>query len=379
MKGIPLTQKPETEAWVDFQGKEPKVKIEIKKDEELIKKRRELLIKNNLLNNPYKGLYILFIDGLSRSNFFRLYKQNFLYLEKYHNNKYSKYEVFQFFRFHSIKPYTSANVGLWRFGNKNWDDNKNKITPKLINIEGELAKKGLITGYSSGFCNTKINEFFKGEKIEKNITPNKWDHEFISPGCDEEIYSYEYPFSPFKGPYSLVRRKIFDKDFSSLMMEYIEKFHSAYSTEKTISSIMLSDNHELSRDVPLYIQKRLKTHFQKIIEENILNGKSMIFLADHGQHMTPFLRDTASGRMEMYSPILNLVLPRDIADRFRDVLRVNEQRVVGMMDVRRVMKFLATGEDEGEGLNFVKEVVREDRNPGDVDVDEKEWECIPPI
>ena len=377
IKGIPNDQIPQSEAWVDFRNKEPKINIKITKNTELIKKRKELLIKNNLINK-YKGLYILFIDGLSRANFPRLYNKNFQYLEKYYDNKNSKYEVFQFFRVHSIKPYTSPNVGTWRFGDKDYDNNKRKINPKLINIEGELANKGFITAHSNGFCNTKINEYFFGEAIEKNIIPNKWDHEFISPGCDEEIYSYEYPFSPFKGPYSLVRRKIFNQDFSSLMMEYIEKFHSTYKDEKTISSIMLSDNHELSRDVPLYIQDRLKNHFEKIIEENILNGKSLIFLADHGQHMTPFLRDTPSGNMEQYSPILNLIIPRDIADKYRNILKKNEQKVIGMMDIRKVMFFLASGEDKGDGINFVKDVIKEDRNPGDVGVKKPEWECIPP-
>ena len=124
----------------------------------------------------------------------------------------------------------------------------------------------------------------------------------------------------------------------------MEKFHQSYKNEKTISSTILSDNHELSRDVPLFIQDKLKKHFKNKIEKNVLNNKSVIFLADHGQHMTPILRDRPSGEMEIYSPMLNLILPRNLADKYRNILKQNEQKLTGMMDIRRFMFFLATGE-----------------------------------
>ena len=86
VKGIPDDKIPEAETWVDFRGKEPVINIQVKRNEDLVKKRNEILKKYNF-SKEFKGLYIFFIDGLSRANFFRLYRTNFDYLQKFYNNK----------------------------------------------------------------------------------------------------------------------------------------------------------------------------------------------------------------------------------------------------------------------------------------------------
>ena len=378
MKILKKDEIPSGEIWVDFRKEYPELKIQIIPDIKLMKIKEKLIKKQNI-NQNHKGLYILFIDALSRSNFLRMYPTVFNFLEKFYNNKNSDYEVFQFFRFHSIKPHTSPNVGLWRYGDKDWNSNKVEFHVKLKNIESEFSKKGYITAHADGFCKTRVSYYNPPEKVEKNIESSHWDHEFIAPVCDEEVFNYNNAHGPFIGPYSSVRRCLFGKDISSYMLNYMEKFHSFYKNKKTISSIELSDNHELTREVPLYIQKSLLNHFKKLMEENILNKKSLIFLADHGQHMTPFLKNTTSGTIEKYNPVLILILPRVLADLYRDNLKKNEQRLVGMMDVRKVMFFLAEGKvKEMGGVNFVKDEVEEDRLPSDVDVKKRDWQCSKP-
>ena len=49
-----------------------------------------------------------------------------------------------------------------------------------------------------------------------------------------------------------------------------------------------------------------------------------MFLSDHGNHMSPFMKMTSSGIIEMYNPGLFLILPRKMADKYRDVLKKNE-------------------------------------------------------
>ena len=378
MKMLKPDEKPTGELWVDFSGKSPELKMQIIPDKELIAKKTQLLSQNKI-NEDFKGLYILFIDALSRANFLRMYPTVFNFLEKYYNNKNSKYEVFQFFRFHSRKPWTSPNVGMWRYGNKFWNDDTKTITPKLKNIETEFSEKGFITAHVDGFCKTRVANFDIGDEVEKNVEESKWDHEFIGPTCDEEIFDSTDPYGPLIGPYSSVRRCLFGKDISSHMLNYSEKFHKSYKDNKTISSVELSDNHELTREVPRYIKKRLVNHFDNMIEKDLLNGKSNIFLADHGQHMTPIIKDFTSGVVEQFNPLLILILPRVIADKYRDVLKENEQKLIGMMDVREVMFFLASGEvKKSGGVNFVTDKVKEDRLPNMIDVPKQNWQCFKP-
>ena len=374
MKMLPKGQKPTSEFWVDFTKKTPEFKMQI-----IPNKKKQQIQKKNKTNSNFKGLYILFIDALSRSNLLRMYPSIFNYLEKFYKNKNSEYEVFQFFRFHSRKPWTSPNVGVWRYGSRNWNNNKIDITPKLKNIETEFSEKNYITAHGDGFCKTRVTDWHTGDKVEKNIEDSKWDHEFIGPACDEEIFDYIDPYGPIIGPYSSVRRCLFGNDISSYMLDYFEKFHKIYKNEKTISSLELSDNHELTREVPNYIQKRLLKHFENILENKMLNGKSNILLADHGQHMTPIIKDFTSGVVEQFNPILILILPRHIADKYRDVLRQNEQKLIGMMDVREVMFFLASGESKNSGgVNFVTDLVEESRLPDEIGVAKENWQCFQP-
>ena len=376
MKVLKKGETPTGEFWVDFTNGNPEFKMKIIPDLELVKKKKKLIEKNKI-NKNFKGLYILFIDALSRANFLRMYPKVFNILEKYYNNKESNYEVFQFFRFHSRKPWTSPNVGMWRYGNKFWSDNTKKIFPKLKNIETELSEKGYITAHADGFCKTRVINYDIGDEVEKNIQESHWDHEFIAPTCDEEIFDNNDPYGPFVGPYSSVRRCLFGNDVSGYMLDYIGKFHESYRNEKTICSVELSDNHELTREVPRYIEGKLVEHFERIFEGDLLNGKSNVFLADHGQHMTPIIKDFVSGVVEQFNPMLFLVLPRDIADQYRGILRENEQKLIGMRDVRKVMFFLATGEVfNSEGVNFVTDIVDESRLPSEIDVEKEDWQCL---
>ena len=70
------------------------------------------------------------------------------------------------------------------------------------------------------------------------------------------------------------------------MMEYMRKFFKTYKDQPTISSLEMSDNHEGSTEVPKFIDGIMKEHFEKLIDGKVLDGMPMIFLADHGLHLT---------------------------------------------------------------------------------------------
>ena len=79
---------------------------------------------------------------------------------------------------------------------------------------------------------------------------------------------------------------------------------------------------------------------------------------------------TPSGLIEKYYPLLNLVLPRNLADKHREMLKRNEQRLIGQIDVRKTMFALAgKGDPEMRGYNILTEEIPENRNPGQIDVE----------
>ena len=44
----------------------------------------------------------------------------------------------------------------------------------------------------------------------------------------------------------------------------------------------MADNHDMSRNVPIFIDGIMKDHFKELIGNNLLNNKPMVFLGDHG-------------------------------------------------------------------------------------------------
>ena len=108
------------------------------------------------------------------------------------------------------------------------------------------------------------------------------------------------------------------------MMKHTLKFLEAYKNDFTINSSEFSDNHEPTKEVPKYIDEDMRDFLLKLLSGNALNGKSMMFLGDHGLHMSPITQFTTSGQIEKFNPGLYLALPRKLADKYRDVLIANE-------------------------------------------------------
>ena len=109
-KFIPNQEIPTTEITVKF-NKEVMGKVEINliKNNSLIEKRKKLENPKSL----FKNLLFIYIDKASRLQFKRRLNQLFSSLESFmanSNNNKKYYSVFQFFKYHSLDPYTYINV-----------------------------------------------------------------------------------------------------------------------------------------------------------------------------------------------------------------------------------------------------------------------------
>lgn len=111
--------------------------------EELKQVRKKVLEEDNFKNNTEridKNLLIFFIDNISRPNFHRKLKKTSRFLNQFANNPESEYEVFEFFRYHSIETNTLRNYNALFYGLDGY------LTTEAYNVFQHFSDNGYITG-----------------------------------------------------------------------------------------------------------------------------------------------------------------------------------------------------------------------------------------
>ena len=95
---ISQIKKDKNEVYVDFTKNPPDVKINLKKDEELIKSRSKIFEKNLQENKvPAKNILFFFVDSMSRNHFKRKLNKIHNFIERFYEpDEKSKFESFQF-------------------------------------------------------------------------------------------------------------------------------------------------------------------------------------------------------------------------------------------------------------------------------------------
>lgn len=133
---LDFRENPEGEVKVKFRNK-------LEKDQELKDR-----VKESDKENP--NVIHLFLDTVSRQEFYRKYKKTVDFLEKRHNskNKTERVSSFEFTKFHSIKPFTSANLFPSTYGFSEDFSNLNHSK----SIANYFKEKGYINGFSTDSC-----------------------------------------------------------------------------------------------------------------------------------------------------------------------------------------------------------------------------------
>ena len=135
------------EVFIDFREK---------KTGEIVIKLRNLIEKDAAVKNRVKDLdkdhlniLHIFIDTVSRNNFFRKYKKTTKLLqENFHTEKKSK-RVYEFHRLHSIRGYTFPNLFASTYG-LSYNDSWSK--EHLKRIDSYAKDAGYIVGMTSDCC-----------------------------------------------------------------------------------------------------------------------------------------------------------------------------------------------------------------------------------
>jgi len=105
--------------------------INVKRDKEIAEKRKKRWNKNSLTKN----ILIVFFDGHSRNGLRLKTPLISNFLKDFTKNR----ELYEFFKYHAVLPYTLDNLTFFLFGVSNWNQEKDhrvNFKEYLENIEG---------------------------------------------------------------------------------------------------------------------------------------------------------------------------------------------------------------------------------------------------
>ena len=123
-------------------------------------------------------------------------------------------------------------------------------------------------------------------------------------------------------------------------------------------SLALMEAHEPLQQVIRLFDDRFASFLEKVMTEDT----TIILFSDHGMHVNLFyyLYPFNKLKEENYSPALFIIQPRKLADKYRDVLKANEQKLLGGKDIYKTivsMGNLEKGEEIDDAYDIVREII----------------------
>lgn len=123
------------------------------------------------LDSDHLNILSIFIDTVSRNNFYRMYKKTTKFLQNYHYSQKKSNRVYEFHRLHSLGGYTLPNLIASVYG-LYWGSIYQVLNAKRI--ESYAKEAGYITGITSDIC--AVGEIEPNCKDLNNV--------FSWPGCN---------------------------------------------------------------------------------------------------------------------------------------------------------------------------------------------------
>ncbi|KAM9942847.1 hypothetical protein ACTFIT_006240 [Dictyostelium discoideum] len=315
---------------------------------------KEIKIKTMKKEEKSKPIDILFlmIDALSRAHFKRALPSTFETLQAIQNKGESK--VFQFFRYHSLKPFTDPNTIAMYTGynslNYDFTDKKNGLPSSAskhhpFNWQDNpmffqsFRNDSYVTSWIYGLCEDWFQAYLKTDKPEDSI-----DHELVLPFCSPLAFPLERPFGIFEGPYSIRRRCLGNKHIHDKIFDYINQLWDNYYDVGKIVTATFMDAHEGTMEVIGIADKQFNRFIKEDMEQN-LNDTVLFLVGDHGSHMGPYYMWAKGGSIEVSMPLLYIVLPTWFTNKYPHVekyLLENENKLASPFQLYDTIRALST-------------------------------------
>ena len=177
------------------------------------------------------NILLLFFDNLSRLHFYRQYKKTSNFIKQFlsykgystQNNSNQIYHGFEFLKYHKFKGSTLFNA-IPMFTGVYFDKSN-----RMISIVKDMKKLGYITCNIQDVCQ---KELF-GIGHTNNYSFIEFDHEYLAPSCDPNIYKIGYGL--FSGENGILRKCLYGKESIEHSLDYGRQFWSMYKENNEIN------------------------------------------------------------------------------------------------------------------------------------------------
>ena len=259
------------------------IKMEINKNNDLAKERKELGLK---FKSKFDNILFIFIDSLSREHFKRKLKKTTKFIERFmkSNNKDKDYQSYQFMKYTTFDAFTQMSAQPMFYGEK-----MDPVTSNGTFILKYMKERGFVTGQSIDLCSREL--FVTMNNCLNKVIFSDFDHENVAMFCDANYYNRENPYPFLQGGFSIIRRCLYGRDAFEYVFEYGTKFWEAYAENKKFLRLGFIDAHEQSEEVIKYMDEPLAEFLEYLFSKKLLENTAIFFVSDHGNGMYGYYRE----------------------------------------------------------------------------------------
>jgi len=347
-----------------------KMTIDVKRNETLVQERAK--IKHDHIS---KNLLFLYIDTLSRARFIKNFPKTAAWFEQFMNQKHPDMETFQFFKYHSITPYTQGNLYAALYGIP-YEPQDYKTYQEHLSVIKQFKEKGYITGHATDYCDISFASI--DEETKNWVQDVPFDHEGITFNCDPEYHDpIDYSYFRKNGPFSMARRCLYKKDVFEYTLDYGNQFWRKYKNEKKALFMEFITNHESTQEVAKFLDAPLANYLSNLQKDGMLEDTTILLYSDHGLHCGFSIFDLTDIRsIERVLPTLFIVLPKHFTSKYRVTLKENQQKLVSATQIHETFLTLIEGEKSSHLNSSIIGNLKSDLTCDDIGIYNTNCKCV---
>ena len=323
-----------------------------------------------------KNVLVFFSDATSRRHFFRKYPKLMKIFDRHYNNKTSTLASYQFMKHQTLYPGTLANIGAAYFGTFNKNSG--------FSVLRKFKKHGFMLGGSQNICSAEVIDINEDDPVKYEFQDQ--DHEFWAPFCDVNQQPTSGFYNDFKGPYSALKKCMWEKQSIDWSIEYARQFLNKYKDQHKIFRLGTADSHETSGEVIRYVDDSIADFIDELEANGTLEETTLLVFSDHGQYSNgwyPRYFETADYEIEMELPGLFVLLPKSVKnfDKIDVNMKSRENTMTTAFDVYKTLISIIDGDetkesflDYGKGLFYTHE--NEAKNYNCDKYGTRDWVCM---
>ncbi|KYQ91753.1 hypothetical protein DLAC_07541 [Tieghemostelium lacteum] len=298
--------------------------------------------------NKSMNLLIINFDSLSRAHAKRSLTRTYKVLEQIQNGEVS--EIFQFFRYHALKPFSDANSAAMYCGyNALHYSQEDRDLDKFVTLLAHSWTRNPMfyqsyrnDSYVKAWVNGNCADWFTNQFGKPH--DGTLDHEIILPFCSPEMFPLKNPNGIQSGPYSYKRRCMGTEDSSTKVIKYIKQYWRNYKSVGKILTWNLMDSNDPTMDVLHYSDRAFSLYFQSEEFQKLLNDTVVVLTGTHGSAANWYYDYTDIGKLEASFPLLTIMFPKWFLEAHPEVknnLKTNENRLATPLQLYYTLRYLS--------------------------------------